>query len=142
MDRGGLNPRYPFHKVKRAVLSSGNSVFTTALFWLATYGIETVITSKTGKLVATIVLACDDSRADTRIKQYEAFNNHKGVEIAHALVRARVRSEISVMKKHDLDPSRLERWLPTLHFEGDRVDEVRNAIQTFEAKCTQEYFKQ
>ena len=33
----------PFHKVKRAVISSGNNVSSTALFWLATYGIETEI---------------------------------------------------------------------------------------------------
>ena len=70
----------PFHKVKRAVISSGNNVSTTALFWLATYGVETVITSKTGKLVATIVPAYDDARADTRLKQYKAYFNRKGVD--------------------------------------------------------------
>lgn len=54
----------PFHKARRAVLSSGNSVSTTALFWLAQYGIETAIVSKTGKLVATIVPTGNEARGD------------------------------------------------------------------------------
>jgi len=33
--KGGENQRIPFHKINRAVISSGNSVSTTALFWLA-----------------------------------------------------------------------------------------------------------
>ena len=30
----------PFHKAKRAVISSGNTVSSSALFWLAQYGVE------------------------------------------------------------------------------------------------------
>lgn len=133
---------FPFHKVKRAVISSGNNVSSSALFWLAQYGIETAIVSKTGKLVATIVPADDDARADTRLKQYEAYFNRKGVEIAQALARKRVESEISMMEKYGFNPSKLEKWLTRLDFEGERVDEVRVRIQALEGKCTQEFFKQ
>ena len=66
----------------------------------------------------------------------------KGVEVAQDFARARVESEISFMEKHDMNPSRLEEWLPRINFEGDSVDEVRVNIQGFEGKCTQEYLKQ
>jgi len=64
------------------------------------------------------------------------------VEIAQAYARKRAESEISMMEKYDLDPSRLEGWLPQINFDADKVDEVRANIQALEGKCTQEYFKQ
>ena len=81
-ENGEIVERVPFFKVKRAVISSGNCVSSSALFWLATYGVETLITSKTGKVVSVLVPYNTDNRVQTRLKQYEAYNNHKGVEIA------------------------------------------------------------
>ncbi|EMR73921.1 CRISPR-associated endonuclease Cas1 [Thaumarchaeota archaeon SCGC AB-539-E09] len=124
------------------MISSGNNVSSSALFWLAQYGVETAIVSKTGKLVATIVPASYEARSETRLKQYEAFFNRKGVEVAQDFARARVESEISFMEEHELNASRLEEWLPRINFVGDRVDEVRVKIQGFEGRCTQEYLKQ
>ena len=60
----------PFHKVKRAIISSGNNVSTSALYWLATYGVETLITSKTNEVVSVLTLYLHDCRVNTRIKQY------------------------------------------------------------------------
>ena len=134
--------RVPFHKARRAVISSGNSVSTSALFWLAQYGVETAIVSKTDKLVATIIPAVHDARAETRLKQYEAYFSCKGVEIAQDFARTRVESVISFMEEHDLNTSRLEDWLPRINFEGNRVDEVRVNIQGLEGRCIQDYLKQ
>ena len=139
---GEPHHKFPFHMVKRAIISSGNNVSSTALFWLATYGVETAIVSKTGKLVATIVPAGDDARADTRLKQYEAYFNRKGIEIAQALVEKRVSSEISVMEKHDMNTSKIESRLPVPEFEGEQIKDVRYNILGFEARCTKDYFKQ
>jgi CRISPR/Cas system-associated endonuclease Cas1 len=65
MKEGDVLGRVPFHKARRAVISSGNNVSSSALFWLATYGVETAIVSKTGKLVATIVPASYEARANS-----------------------------------------------------------------------------
>ena len=92
-------------------------------------------------IARAIVPARDDARADTRLKQYEAYFSSKGVEIAQDFARKRVESEISFMEKRDMNPSSLEEWLPRINFEGDRVDEVRVNIQALEGRCTQEYFK-
>ena len=47
------------------------------------------------------------------------------------------------MNKHDLNPSKLEKWLPELsNLSGNRVEDVRNRLMAFEAKCTKEYMKQ
>lgn len=124
------------------MIFSGNYVSSTALFWLATYGIEIVITSKTGKLVSILVPYYTDNRVDTRLKQYEAYYNRKGVEIAKAFVNARIQSQISLMEKCGLKPSKLKRWLPKLDIQGDKVDDVRNRLIAFEAKCTRQYMKQ
>ena len=94
----------PLYRVKRAVISSGNYVSSSALFWLGIYGVETPITTKTGKIVSVLVPYNTDNRVQTRLKQYEAYNNHRGVEIAKGFVKARVQSEIALMKKHNLDP--------------------------------------
>ena len=60
----------PFYEVKRVIVSSGNCVSSSALFWLAAYGVETLITSKTGKVVSVLVPYLADNRVDTRLKQY------------------------------------------------------------------------
>ena len=90
-------------------------------------------------LIATLVII---ERARTRLKQYEDYFNRKGVEIAQSFARNRAESEISMMEKYDLDASRLEKWMPQIDFEAERVDEVRAKIQALEGKCTQEFFKQ
>ena len=79
----------PFHKAKRAVISSGNSVSTSALFWLAQYGVETLIVSKANRVVSVLVPCESDMRANTRMMQYEAYHGEKGVLIANSFVRAR-----------------------------------------------------
>ena len=76
-----------------------------------------------------------------RLKQYEAYFNRKGVEIAQDFAIKRVKSEISLMEKNDMNTLRLEKWLPGINFEGNNVDEVRVNIQGLEGRCTQECFK-
>lgn len=102
------------------------------MFWLAQYGVETAIVSKTGKLAATIVPASYEVRSETRLKQYEAYFNRKDRNIAQDFARARVESVISFMEEHDMNSSRLKEWLPRINFEGNCVDEVRVNIQDFE----------
>ena len=46
--------RVPFHEAKRAIISSGSIISSTALYWLAQYGVETMIASKSNKIVSVL----------------------------------------------------------------------------------------
>ena len=113
----------------------------TALFWLAEYGVETAIVSKTGKLVATIVPSRNEARGDTRLKQYEAYFNRKGVEIAGSFIDRRVESEISVMEKHDMNTSKIENRLPTPKWEANKIEDIRQKIRRRTQRKIQDIFQ-
>ena len=139
--------RVLFHEARRAVISSGNNISSTALYWLAQYGVETMIASKSNKVVSVLVPVEADMRANTRMMQYEAYHNQKGIKIANAFVRSKIRSEINFFENHDLQGiGRLEKIICKLDIRGKNIDEVRNRIQVVEAQASRiylkEYFKQ
>ena len=111
------------------------------MFWLAEYGVETAIVSKTGKLVATIVPSRNEARGDTRLKQYEAYFNRKGVEIAGSFIDRRVESEISVMEKHDMNTSKIENRLPTPKWEANKIEDIRQKIRRRTQRKIQDIFQ-
>ena len=77
---------------------------------------------------------------NTRIKQYEAYFNEKGVKIANSFVRARIQSQMYLFEKYDLDFTRgLEEQLNKLDIPGGNVEEVRNQLQLIEAQATRIY---
>lgn len=132
----------PFYKLNQIVLGSGNCVSTSALFWASMFGIEIMVVSKTGKPLSLMMPLSTDKRVKTRLKQYEAYQNHKGSIIAKAILKARISSQISLLEKYCLDSSRLNVKIEKIDIENTTIDQIRSRLTGVEGKCTEQYFKE
>ena len=68
-------------------------VSTGVLTSLAFWGIDVLVATKNGRAIAILKKLEDDSHVETRICQYEALKNGKGVHIARQIVLAKVLSQ-------------------------------------------------
>lgn len=133
----------PFHKLTQLILGSGNCISTTALSWASFYSVNVVIVGKTGKPLSMMMPLSIDKRVKTRLKQYEAYNNHKGVIIAKEILRTRIQSQHNLINKHNLDPSRIKaQAIDRLDVDNKTIDQVRSRLTGIEGKNSEQYFKQ
>ncbi len=135
----------PFHSVGQIILQSGHAVSTGALVSAGFWNIDVMILSASGKPVAIIKALDDFSHVKTRLCQYEAYKNRKGVEIAKALIIGKVEAQSQILRKYNLEgfetldiPRKEE--IKLLYAEN--VDKIRNKLHGIEAKYSQHYFQQ
>ncbi len=112
MDRGCIvlrdkernEQKYPLFEseIGEIVLTSGNMVSTGALSALACWGIDVLIATRSGRPVAMLKNLSDDSHVKTRISQYEALKNGKGIDIAKQIVTAKSVSQKLKFSPHAL----------------------------------------
>jgi CRISPR/Cas system-associated endonuclease Cas1 len=102
--KNGDKEHYPhFEKqIGECVLKSGNYVSTNALIDLALWNIDTYIMTKRNRVVAVLKNLEDDSHVKTRIFQYQALENGKGIEIAKQIVKSKIKGQNRVLKKYGL----------------------------------------
>lgn len=143
-DREGNSKRYPlFEKeIGEVVLRSGNSVSTGALASFGFWDIDVLICTGRGRPVAMLKGLDDDSHVETRLAQYEAIKNGKGIEIAKKLVLAKMEGQNIVLRKYGFK----------LHSEGLRSliekvpsDDLKTAKQkliSIERKFSEQYLSQ
>ena len=134
----------PFHSVNEISLSSGNSVSTKALAWASIYGIKTLVTSQSGRPLGVLLPLNYDSHVKTRIKQYEAYSNQVGVQIAKTIAKSKIESQASLLNKHEIDCDRQrQRALEKLEkLEANSVDQIRTKIHSIEGHFGKFYFKE
>lgn len=84
-DKKGTSRKYPlFEKeIGEVVLKTGNMVSTGALASLGFWDIDVMIMTQRGRPVAILKGLDDDSHVKTRICQYEASKDDRGLEIAN-----------------------------------------------------------
>ena len=137
-----LTKEIPFFKANQIILGSGNSVSTSALLWASIYGIEVVVSSKTGRPLSLMMPLSTDKRVKTRIQQYEAYKTPKGSIIAKAILQSKINSQISLLEKYGLDSKKLNVNFDRIKVEDKTIDEIRTKLHVIEAKCSRQYFKQ
>jgi CRISPR/Cas system-associated endonuclease Cas1 len=103
-DKHGEVERYPlFEKeIGEVVLKSGNSVSTSALASLGFWDIDVLVLTQRGRPVAMLKSLEDDSHVKTRLCQYEAYGNERGIYIAKQLVKSRIEGQGIVLRKYGL----------------------------------------
>lgn len=108
-DKHGNVERYPLfeNEIGEVVLKSGNMVSTSALASLGFWEIDCLILTRKGRPIAMLRSLEDDSHVKTRVCQYEALKNGKGVEIAKQIVLAKIKGQNQTLKKHGLKPRSL-----------------------------------
>ena len=64
----------PYHKCQMILLSDGNTISSSALFYAGIYDIPTILMSQTGRIISTLRPVSSDYDADTRLRQYGIYN--------------------------------------------------------------------
>lgn len=137
-----LIKKVAFHKVNQIILSPANLCSTNALCMSSIYGIDIVMTTNTGKPLGAIMpLSCYAS-AKTRIAQYEALKNSKAVVVAKRILRAKIRNQFELLKKHGVvDRNLIGLNLRLEKINGKKIEKCRTRLQVIEAQSSRCYFR-
>lgn len=144
-DKNRKEQKYPLFEAEigEVVLTSGNMVSTGALSALGFWGIDVLIATRNGRPIASLRNLEDDSHVKTRISQYEALKNGKGIDIAKQIVTAKSVSQNQVLKKYGLRQHDLMRIKEAIN-ETDITDLalLRKKLTNIEGRFSRKYFEQ
>jgi len=144
-DKNRKEQKYPLFEsvISEVVLTSGNSVSTGALSCLGFWGIDVLIATRNGRPIAMLKNLDDDSHVETRISQYEAIKNGKGIDIAKQIVITKILSQNQVLKKYGLRQHDVMRAKEVIN-EIDITDlgRLRNKLTNIEGRFARGYFEQ
>lgn len=143
--KDGKIEKYPHYekKIGECVLKSGSYVSVDALIDLALWDIDTFIVTKRNRVVAVLKNLEDDSHVETRVNQYRALSNKKGIEIAKQFIISKINGENQVLKKYGLiteDIMKVKSQIESI--ESDSLEVVRRKLTAIESHNAQFYFKQ
>lgn len=144
-DREGSVKRYPLseNEIAEIRIRSGNTVSAGALATCGFWGIDCLILTRWGNPIAIVKSLVADSHVETRICQYEALTNGKGLKIAKQFVLGKLRGYDELLKKYGL------RHLDSFQY-SEQVKELddkdlnvlRNKLTSTEGKFSRQYFSQ
>ena len=144
-NKEGKVKKYPLfeNEIGEVQIKSGNYVSSGALATCAFWGIDFLILTQRGNPVAYLKNLEDDSHVETRIAQYEALKNGKGVLIAKQTVLGKVRGQNYVLRKYGFRQHDLMQIKDKVAgIESDDLGIMRNKLNTIEGHATEKYFKQ
>lgn len=132
--------KIPFYKVKQVILTPGNTVSTSALFWCSIYNVNLMMASNTGRPLSMMLPLSAHANVKTRIKQYEAYYNSKGVEIAKAILSAKINNQTALLERHGFNGRGLKIVEKLPKIDGEKVDNIRPRLMGIESRCSKVYF--
>jgi CRISPR-associated protein Cas1 len=143
-DKDGNKERFPlFEKeIGEVVLKSGNAVSTGALASMGFWGIDVLVTTQRGRPVAMLRSLDDDSHVATRIAQYEALNNGKGIQIAKQLVLSKIDGQNWVLNKYGLRIPNMNIRQKVESLVSDNLKDARQRLTSFEGKMSEVYLRE
>lgn len=143
-DKEGNVKKYPLfeNEIGEVVLKSGNTVSTGALASLGFWDIDVLVMTQRGRPVAMLKSLDDDSHVKTRLCQYEAYNNDKGIHIAKQIVVSKLEGQNLVLRKHGMRHHGFSFKEKTESVEGERLDKIRAKLHGIEGRYSKRYFDQ
>ena len=99
--------------------------------------------AKRNRVVAILKNLEDDSHVETRINQYKALENDKGIAIAKQFITSKIDGNNQVLKKYGLmqeDVIRVKSQIESI--ESDSLEVVRRKLTAIESHNSRFYFKQ
>jgi CRISPR-associated protein Cas1 len=144
-DKEKNEQKYPLFEseIGEIVLTSGNMVSTGALSCLGFWGVDVLIATRNGRPIAMLKNLDDDSHVKTRICQYEAIKNGKGIGIAKQIVVAKILSQNQVLKKYGLRQHDVMKAKEVINGTGiTDIVLLRNKLTNIEGRFTRGYFDQ
>ena len=143
-DKNGKVDRYPHfeNEIGEAVLRSGSYVSVDALIDLALWNVDTYIMTKKNRVVAVLKNLEDDSHVKTRVCQYEALTNGKGLYIAKQILKGKLQGQNLVLKNYGLKPLDPSALLKIGNVESESISSARKKLILIESHNAKRYFKQ
>ena len=133
--------RFSIRQVGEVIIGNGNLVSTTALCTLLENHVSVLIAGFCGDPIGIVKALDDDSHVETRISQYEALKNGKGLNIAKQLVIGKIESQNQVLKKYGLRSDTSIRLLVS-SLKENNLSLLRKRLLHIEGKFSQFYFNQ
>lgn len=125
------------------MLKTGNTVSTGALATLGFWGIDALILTQNDKPVATLRSLDDYSHVKTRVSQYEALNNGKGLNIAKQVIIGKLTGENLLLQKYGLKQHDLQAIKQKImDLDVIELKALRRKLLPIEGKASEFYFKQ
>lgn len=139
----GKVSKYPMFEteVGEVIVKSGNTISTGALTTMGFWGIDCLVMTRNGRPVAMLKAFDDDSHVETRIAQYEAFNNGKAVPIAKQFVLSKIEGQNMVLEKYSLEVHGSEAERTVDRVETENLKSARRKLVPIEAKYSRRYFR-
>jgi len=142
-------------ELEQVIISGKGSVSTDALRLLAEHGVEVLVVDLRGEVMA-ILMPPMMRTVSTRKEQYFASNDTRGVEIAKAIVKAKMKNQSAILgtlakARRDTNPELAERIYSAAEevkklseeveqVSGDRIEEVREALMNLEGRAAGFYW--
>lgn len=141
--KSGDEKRYPLFEseICEIQIRSGNMVSSGALATCGFWGIECLFLTQKGRPVAMLKSLDDDSHVKTRLCQYEALKDGRGLEIAKAFVKGKIEGQNNVLKKYGLKTDTSVK-LKINAIETRELKTLRRKLMHIEGKFSQFYFNQ
>ena len=131
------------NEIGEIVVSSGNFISTSVLASCGFWNIPIIVKTRNGNPVAILRSLDDDAHVKTRIAQYEALQNGKGIAIAKTIVLSKIEGQNMVLQKRSLKEINLEEAEKRIEkIEPKSLRDARKRLLPIEGKASEHYFKQ
>lgn len=144
-DRTGKVKKYPLfeNEIAEIRIKSGNTVSSGALATCGFWGIDCLILTQRGNPVAILKSLSGDCHVRTRICQYQALTNGKGLEIARQIVLAKLEGQNHLLNKYGLKPLDSFCYSEEVKKLDDRDSRIfRTKLMGCEGRFSRKYFAQ
>jgi CRISPR-associated protein Cas1 len=134
--------RIPFYGVDEVAISSGAAVSTKALAWASIYGTKVLVTSHAGRPLGVFLPLDYDMHVETRVKQYQAHNNGKGLLIAKAILKVKIITQASLLDRYNVGFDSQPYLRKIERMKTQPGDKARTALFSIEGEFSSRYMKQ
>jgi CRISPR-associated protein Cas1 len=143
-DKNGNVEKYPLFEseIGEIQIRSGNTISSGALAACGFWGIDCLFLTQRGKPVAMLKSFDDDSHVNTRVCQYEALNNGKGVHIAKQLVLGKFEGQNQVLSKYGLKRHDFSVVQKVKNLRDENHERFRAKLMAIEGHFSDRYFNQ
>jgi len=144
-DRKGNIRRYPMFEseIGEIIITSGNFISSSVLASCGFWSIPLTVMTKNFKPIAVLRSLDDDEHTKTRVCQYEAVKNGKGIQIAKEIVYSKIESQNIILREYSLRQHDLMIYKAKIQsLNSNSLKDVRKRLLPIEGKASEQYFNE
>jgi CRISPR-associated protein Cas1 len=141
--REGNIRRYPMFEseIGEIIITSGNFISSSVLASCGFWDIPIVVMTKNLKPIAVLRSLDDDEHTKTRICQYEAIKNGKGIQIAKEIIYSKIESQNIILREYSLRQHDLMTYKAKIQsLNSKSLKDIRKRLLPIEGKASEHYF--